>query len=128
MNPDETPKQARVLVIDDDPTISELIQLALVSGGHEVVVSNSGKEGVERATEDHFDLIFSDLGMPDLSGWEVARRILGVKPDQPFIFVTGWGSTLEEQKLADYGVQAVIQKPFEFQELLTVTKRVLEDV
>jgi CheY-like chemotaxis protein len=121
----ETTRTGHILVIDDDPAIAELLELTLQSVGHRVDVANSGAEGVRMAGAAEYDLIFSDLGMPDLSGWEVAEQIFRDKPAQPLILVTGWGATLEESELERRGITEVVHKPFDINDLIEVTARTI---
>jgi DNA-binding response OmpR family regulator len=74
-----------------------------------------------------YDLVFSDLGMPDMSGWDVAERIGAEKPGLTVALVTGWGTSLDEADAARRGVSAVVHKPFEIEELLAVARRLLAD-
>jgi CheY-like chemotaxis protein len=64
-----------ILVVDDQPENLELLRYLLNRSGHEVVTAVGGKEGLERAQEIHPDLILIDLRMPDIDGWDLARRI-----------------------------------------------------
>ena len=83
------------------------------------------RQGVELATSETFDLVLTDLGMPDMSGWEVAKQIRAARPQVPIIFVTGWGTSLSREEVESSGVAAVIHKPFEIRELLQTTGEVL---
>ena len=69
--------------------------------------------------------LMTDLGMPDMSGWEVASEIRSRRPGTPVILVTGWGSTLSHEEVERSGVSAVVHKPFEIQELIDATGAVL---
>jgi DNA-binding response OmpR family regulator len=73
-----------------------------------------------------YDLVMTDLGMPDLSGWEVAKGIQEMDPELPVILVTGWGTALSAEDVAGAGVAAVVHKPFEIKELLQTTNNVLQ--
>jgi DNA-binding response OmpR family regulator len=67
----------------------------------------------------------TDLGMPDLSGWDVARAVAARPDPPPVILVTGWGIQLEDRILAESGVAAVVAKPFTIEEVLAAVERVL---
>ena len=69
--------------------------------------------------------MLTDLGMPDMSGWEVANRIRSARPDVPIVLVTGWGTTLDNNEVERYGISAVVHKPFEITELLGTTNMIL---
>jgi DNA-binding response OmpR family regulator len=72
-----------------------------------------------------YDLVFTDLGMPDMSGWDVAERIRAAKPGLTVALITGWGTSLDEVDAARRGVSAVVHKPFEIDELLATAVRLL---
>ncbi|HEX6853541.1 MAG TPA: ATP-binding protein [Candidatus Polarisedimenticolaceae bacterium] len=118
-------RQGKILVIDDEEEIADVVKDVLVSAGHEVDVALSGADGVRRASLDAYDLVFTDLGMPDMSGWEVAASIGRAKPGLPVALVTGWGSSLDEEEARRKGVVAVVHKPFEIDELIRTAARLL---
>jgi PAS domain S-box-containing protein len=124
--PGPSQKAARILVIDDERPIAELLKDGLSLEGHAVEIADSGREGVQRASERTFDLVLTDLGMPDMSGWEVTSRIQRSSPGVPVVLVTGWGATITEEEVESAGLAGVVHKPFEIQELLATTARVLE--
>ncbi len=119
----------RVLVVDDEPGVRSLLADLLRAGGHEVSEAASGREALAllpAATDPArpgFDLVLTDLGMPDMSGWDVARAI-GERADAPpVVLVTGWGIQLDDTLLAASGVSDVIAKPFTVEEVLAVVDR-----
>lgn len=67
--------KSKILIIDDDPTVTELFQVLLTSQGHDVIVTQSGKKGVEIACENLPDVIILDLLMPGMNGWQVCAEI-----------------------------------------------------
>jgi DNA-binding response OmpR family regulator len=92
-----------------------------------VDVAISGKEGVRLAAYAEYDLVFTDLGMPDMSGWDVASEIRKSRPGVPVALVTGWGTSLDEAEARKKGVTAVIHKPFEIDDLVRTAHRLLGD-
>ena len=115
----------RVLVIDDEPGVRSLLADVLRAAGHDVVAVASGREGLA-VLEDPpggFDLVLSDLGMPDMSGWDVARAVQALPAAPPVVLVTGWGIQLDDQLLAASGVCEVIAKPFSIEDVLAVAVR-----
>jgi PAS domain S-box-containing protein len=118
-------RPGRILVIDDEPPIAELLGDALSGEGHRVELAGSGQEGVRKAQGAEFDLVLTDLGMPDMSGWEVVHRIHADTPELPVVLVTGWGSTISEEEAERGGVAAVVHKPFEIKDLLHTTTTIL---
>jgi DNA-binding response OmpR family regulator len=118
-------RAARILVIDDEPAIAELLRDVLAIQGHSVEMTLSARAGVGLATTKTFDLVITDLGMPELSGWEVAAAIRAVRPEQPIVLVTGWAATIEEEQLRRHNIAAMIHKPFEISEVAQVTAGIL---
>jgi len=120
------PYQARVLVVDDEPEILAVLREALERGGHIVEIAKSGSEGIQRFRAGKFDVVLSDLGMPDISGWEVARIVR--REGSPRIvlgLVTGWGATISDEMLVAHGVSFVMAKPFEVGELVSRVNRAI---
>jgi PAS domain S-box-containing protein len=118
-------RPGRILVIDDEPEIAEVVREVLASEGHTVETALSGNDGVALARLTAYDLVFTDLGMPDMSGWEVAERIARLRPGMPVALVTGWGATLDHAEIRRRGIAAVVHKPFEIEELIRVATGVL---
>ncbi len=116
-------RPARILVIDDEQPIAQLIQDALAIEGHNVEVAISGTEGLKMASVSDYDLILTDLGMPDMSGWEVAAHLREQDPNLPVVLVTGWGTTIDDQEISRSGIAGVVHKPFEIRELVDTVHR-----
>jgi len=106
-------RPARLLVIDDEPEVAAVLRDALASEGHEVDVASCGRDGLSLAAERAYDVVLTDLGMPDMSGWEVADQVSRLCPGVPVALVTGWGTTLDEEEVRRRGIAAVVHKPFE---------------
>ncbi len=116
---------SRILVIDDEPDIAEILKDVLTAEGHSVEMASGGREGLEKIAASPFDLVFTDLGMPDVSGWEVASTIRDNQPDLPVVLVTGWGATLSEDEITENSIAAVVAKPFDISSLVDVTASIL---
>jgi signal transduction histidine kinase/ActR/RegA family two-component response regulator len=111
--------RAHVLVVDDERNIREILAEILAEGGHTVVTAADGAEALHRLREDDsFDLVFTDLGLPGMSGYEVASEVKKIRPNLPVGLVTGWGATLDADKAREHGVDLVISKPFRFEQVL----------
>jgi CheY-like chemotaxis protein/two-component sensor histidine kinase len=119
-------RSARILVIDDEPDIVELVSDIFRAHGHEVATADNGARGVELAESAEFDLLFCDLGMREMSGWEVVKAIRARDRAIGVVLLTGWGATLPEDQVADHGIDAVVNKPFEMNRLLTTAAEILE--
>jgi CheY-like chemotaxis protein len=105
-------------VVDDEEAVREMVGDLLVIGGHTVVLAKSGEEAIERLQRERFDVVLTDLGMPKVSGWEVARACKAASPKIPVVLVTGWGVELSPEELEENGVDAVLSKPLNVDEIL----------
>ncbi|ODS30762.1 MAG: two component sensor histidine kinase [Candidatus Scalindua rubra] len=103
-------EKAKVLVIDDKPEIAMLLSDILSSQGHQTHVFNSGKDGIEAFKKGDYDMLVTDLGMPDISGWEVISVAKQINPRVLIGMVTGWDIAVDEAK--QKGVDFIIHKPF----------------
>jgi signal transduction histidine kinase/CheY-like chemotaxis protein len=103
---------ARVLVVEDEPGLRQLLATILQHDGHEVTVAPNGQAGLELLARERFALVLSDVAMPEVSGWDLARTIHEREPHTPVVFVSGWGDTFDADRLAAHGVLDVVPKPF----------------
>jgi CheY-like chemotaxis protein/anti-sigma regulatory factor (Ser/Thr protein kinase) len=82
-------RRGAVLVIDDEADIRDLVAESLTSRGHQITVAAGGREGLARFAAGHYDVVVTDLSMPDLDGWEVARAIKSSRGETPVLLLTG---------------------------------------
>lgn len=111
-------KTITILVIDDDERVRTLLRDILLFGGFNVIEAHDGNSGIRYLEDSCVDLVLTDLGMPGMNGWEVAKRVKRLRPNLPVILVTGWGTGLEEEEINCSGVDSVISKPFQVNEIL----------
>jgi DNA-binding response OmpR family regulator len=104
---------ARVLIIEDDCENREALSSFLAAGGYVVVDAGSGAEGLRLFQQSRCDLVLTDLGICDLSGWSVAAAIKAVAPETPIALLTGWRLAMGVEELRQRGVDMVISKPIE---------------
>lgn len=107
----------RILFLDDDPLLSTLGYRFLSKLGYEVVAEISPVKAIERFREGTFDLVFTDLTMPLISGMEVARECRAIQPTVPIILMTGYNPMLDKDELRAQGIIQVILKPYGIQAL-----------
>ena len=105
-----TAKPANILTVDDEPEVLQALGLTLEYLGHWVKGVNSGAEAIKAFKDGNYDLVITDLGMPEVSGWDVARAIKKIKPDMPVLLITGWVIDMDEEQKKI--VDGVISKPF----------------
>jgi signal transduction histidine kinase/CheY-like chemotaxis protein len=112
------PRPARLLVIEDEPQVQAVLAEMLREAGYGVAVASDGLEGIEHCDREPVDVVLSDISMPGISGWDVAARLRARHPHIPIGFVTGWGDQLDPDRLAGAGVDFVVAKPFQAQDVL----------
>ncbi|MBI2554101.1 MAG: GAF domain-containing protein [Candidatus Rokubacteria bacterium] len=108
----------RCLVVDDEQPVLEMLGDVLASGGHSAVLVSDGAEAIARFKSEPFDIVFIDLAMPGVNGWQVARAVKDHAPSMPVLLVTGWGVELSPDELRGKGVDAVLSKPVKFEDIL----------
>lgn len=118
-------RPSRVLVVDDEPAVADVLAEMLASSGYETAVAHSSTEAVERLAVEPFDAVLTDLGMPGLTGWDLALHCRHLHPGTPVILVTGWGLEVDERRVAETGVFAVLAKPVEMPAMLEVVGRAI---
>ena len=106
-------RNARILVIEDEKEVCELLCSILTTGGHEVETASDGSKGITLFKKKEFDLVFTDLGMPGMSGWQVAEKVKSINKNIPVVLITGWNVELKESEMRESGVDLIVHKPFE---------------
>jgi len=113
----------KILVVEDDPRISDVLEYALKAEGYEVETAQRGREAVEIAQQSSPGLIVLDVGLPDLDGFEVCRR-LRKSSDVPVIFLTSRGDEVDRVVGLEIGGDDYVIKPFSPRELLARIKAI----
>ena len=116
----------KILVVDDEEPVLEVLADMLRDRGHAVRVALGGEAGLTEFQRWQPQVVFSDLGMPEVNGWDVARRVKAQAPGTPIVLVTGWGSQLEEGSAQARGVDLIIAKPFSMEDVDRALLEVLE--
>ena len=108
----------RIVLVDDDPRLLRALADILEAHGHVVTAVGSGPEALAHVETHAVDVVITDLGMPGMTGWEVAARVKARRPDMPVFLLTGWGAEVaaDEQSLL---VDRVIPKPVSADTLLS---------
>jgi CheY-like chemotaxis protein len=114
-----------VLVVDDEEVVRETLAEMLADLDHKVVTAESGRAAVEKISIDDFDIVFTDLAMPEMDGWETAREIHKHKPELPVVLVTGYGATAQPPSGEVDLVAGIIGKPFDFEQVTGTIARVV---
>jgi CheY-like chemotaxis protein len=112
----------RILLIDDDATVRRTMADLLQEVGHSVVAAEGGAEGLAHLGENQVDLVITDLGMPAMTGWEVARAVKLVTSHPPVILLTGWGERPASHSEHAGLVDRILGKPVRLDELLAAIR------
>jgi DNA-binding response OmpR family regulator len=110
------------MIIEDEEPVRNLLSAIIKNGGHEVEVVSDGNQGIEMFGKKEFDLVFIDLGMSGISGWQVAKKVKGINERVPVVLITGWDIRQEESEMKDSYVDLIIQKPFEVEQVLDLVQ------
>jgi two-component system, NtrC family, response regulator PilR len=114
-----------ILVVDDEPNIIEVLEIALQDEGMEVLKSGSGQEALALLRDNDVDLVISDIKMPDFSGVELLREAKQVSPETVFIMITAFASTETAIEALQHGALDYITKPFKMEDLRSIVRRAL---
>lgn len=119
---------ARILLIDDEPDIRTSTKLLLEQGGHEILMAEDGAAGLKILERERPDLIFLDIMMLGMNGWEVYERITATEElkDIPVVMFTVKTTRDSKHEIEEFKPQAYITKPFDNMDLLAVVKELTE--
>jgi CheY-like chemotaxis protein len=124
---------ARILVVDDDAAVQGTIRLLLESAGHHVVTADDGRKGVALCEAGDFDLLFLDLFMPGMDGFETMRMVRQRHPQMPIIVISGRLTASDADQPPDFltmatklGAVGSLQKPFRSTDLLAAVAGCLD--
>jgi DNA-binding response OmpR family regulator len=117
-------KETKILVVDDEPSITKSIQYSLEKEGYQVIVAHTGPDGVEQAKQHKPNLVILDVMLPDLDGYEVCRMIRAEMP-VPIIMLTAKGEEIDKVVGLEIGADEYVTKPFSLRELQARVKALL---
>ena len=118
----------RVLFVDDEKAIAEIGRNMLEYLGYEVVVRTSSIEALElfRVQADRFDLVITDMTMPNMTGDKLAQELLRIRPGIPIILCTGFSEHITEEKAKAMGIREFAMKPLVIKDLAESMRRALD--
>jgi two-component system alkaline phosphatase synthesis response regulator PhoP len=117
----------KILVIDDDREICELVELFLKLEGFDVISANTGMQGMDILRSIHIDMVILDIGLPDVNGQQICR-IIRSETNVPIIILSARDSVLDKVIGLDYGADDYVSKPFENMELLARINAIMRRV
>ncbi len=118
----------RVLLVDDEEVLVRIVKEMLEFLGYEVVDRTSSIEALKsfRASPERFDLVITDMTMPNMTGEELAQELIGIRPDIPIILCTGFSERITENKARDLGIRGFIMKPLVIHKLAEKIREALD--
>src|SRR5215467_4915007 len=116
----------KVLIIDDDESMLELAEFHLQAQGYEAARAETGEKGLKLVEGGRFDVILTDLQLPDLGGIEVVKRLKEISPESEIIMISGHGSVSKAVEATKAGAFYFVEKPVEFEELMLLIEKAVE--
>lgn len=120
-------KGKRILLVDDDDTITTLFQLILQNAGYQVDIALTGQQALEKLEETDYQVAILDIILPDIKGEEIARKIRKQNDDIRFIIITGHSEIDDSVEAIDVGIDDILLKPIEPDELLRTIKESFDE-
>ena len=111
---------ASILVLEDEASVRSLLVEALTQAGHKVESATDGAAGLAKLDSGPFDVVLTDLALPQRSGLAIARSVKRLDPRTPVVLITGWGHLLDPERLREHGVDLMLVKPFRIERVLSV--------
>ena len=118
--------KSKILIVDDEVSMREFLEIMLSKEGYKVSSSGSGKEALKMLNDTIYDLIVSDVQMPGMNGIELLRNVKEVCPDTTVIMITAYASTESGVEAMKAGAYDYITKPFKVDEIKLIIKNALE--
>ncbi len=110
------------MIVEDEEDVRNVLQDILTHAGHRVKTASTGKLGIEKFKKNNFDMVLTDLGMPGMSGWQVADKIKAINGKVPIALITGWSIELKESEMKAKGIDFIIKKPYKLDQLVNVVQ------
>ncbi|MFO7715151.1 PAS domain S-box protein [Desulfosarcina sp.] len=119
----------RILLVDDEEPIMRLEKQILERLGYQVTSRISSVDALEafKANPDAYDLVITDMTMPNMTGDQFARKLLSIRPDMPVIILTGFSERISQENAADFGIKGLLMKPIVKSELAKMIRQVLDE-
>jgi PAS domain S-box-containing protein len=115
-------KKVNILIVEDEEDVRNVLKDILTQEGHRVETASNGKLGIEKFKKNNFDMVLTDLGMPGMSGWQVAEKIKAINGKVPIALITGWGIDLKKSEMKEKGIDFIVKKPYKLDQLVSVVQ------
>ena len=114
-----------ILIIEDEDGVRAVLEELLSMEGYKAIAVSNGFEGLSRFKETQFDLVFTDVRMPGMSGREVSKSIREISPNTPIIVITGWDPVTVKREFNDIEANVILKKPFDVDEVLDLVSKLI---
>ena len=117
-----------VLVVDDEPDVSYLLEVVLQTNGYHVLSARSAEQALDifQAHRDEIQMLFSDLGLPKLDGFDLSDRLKKFKPELRTILASGYADGSVKARMVEHGIDGFVQKPYNISALLQTMRNILD--
>lgn len=123
----QTPAQGyRILIAEDNPAVREFITRALAGAGHEVVATVDGQQALDQLTRETFDVLVTDIVMPNVDGIALALKATSLHPDLRIVMISGYAQERMRAHNIDALVHRIIAKPFSIAEICDAVKDAMQ--
>mgnify|MGYP001077105203 CR=1 FL=1 len=112
----------RILVVDDEPNLRELLRIVLEGDGHFVLLAATFREAMEVLTKEQFDLVICDIFLPDGNGLDLLPKFEAIPSSPEVIIMTGHGSDQDEEEARRLGAFAYLRKPIDINQLMETVR------
>ena len=119
-------EKTKILLVEDHKVTLDILAENLINQGHSVHKADNGMAGIKMFKDGHYDIVITDVGLSDISGWAVSKKIKDMSPQVPIVFITGWGNQLNSSQLKECGVDYVLAKPFKIEEISSIIKKAID--
>lgn len=117
-------ERARILVVDDEEYVRELLRDVLEAEGCRVVTAGDGLEALRLFEEKRIAGVFTDVGLPGMNGWELARELRFRASELPIAIITGWGDSIGTDKQREAGIEWIVTKPFSVERIVAIARSI----
>lgn len=119
-------KRGKILVVDDDPVVTLSCKRILGAEGYNIITVDKGKDGIKRISGEEFDLLISDIRLPDINGMDVVKESRIIQPKLDVVIITGYPNLEDAKESVQLGVFEYIEKPFTPDFMRNVAKKIFD--
>jgi DNA-binding response OmpR family regulator len=116
----------KILVVDDDPSIRQIMNDLLLLDGYEVTTAEDAESALQFMERGTVDMLITDLGLPSMDGWDLAAAARRCLPHIGILAISSWQGEDAPQKMAEYGIDLMVWKPFRFDQIRQAIDRMGE--